>query len=144
MNGLGELILYIIYYFLLASGLVFLILTFIVKRKMKFITIILSVISIFLFFQFKSCKKENYKIVQKREVGIYYLTQYPDCNNCFVRLNENMTYDVVKNDTVIETGNWHTEIGQDYWITYMNNDKDQLGCNRFSYDKYKKKYAEDK
>lgn len=142
MNGLGELILYVIYYFLLATGLIFLILTFFVKRKIKFITIIFSVISIFLFFQFKSCKEENYKIVQKRQVGIYYLTEYPNCKDCFVRLNDNMTYDVVKNDKIIETSNWHYEIGQDYFITYMNNGKDQLGYNRFSYDKYKKKYNE--
>ncbi len=142
MNGLGELILYFIYFVLAASAVLFLILTFIVKRKGKIITVIFLLLSVLLFFQFNSCNNENYKIVQKREVGIYHLTKYPNCTNCFVRLNEDMTYNVLKNDTIIETSNWHTEIGQDYWIIYMNNDKDQLGSGRFSYDTCKKKYIE--
>jgi hypothetical protein len=140
MNGSGELILYLIQRLFLFTGIVFLILAFFIKKRI--IALCICLISFLLFFQFKSCQSDSYEMVQKREVGTYYLTQYPNCKNCYVRLNDNMTYNVFENGKIIETNNWHTDIGQDYWITYMNDNKDQLGFGKFKYDKYEKKYSD--
>lgn len=140
MNGLGELVFLILPYFLLINALGFFIGTFIVKKKIKILTMLFCVGFIFLFFKFKSFEKDSYIIDQQRQVGVYYLTQYPNCNNCFVTLKENMTYEIIKDKKVVEAGKWHHVIGGDYSITYLGDGGRQLGSGDYEYEKYVLKY----
>ena len=142
MNGLSELVEFILPYILISFGLLFFIFTFIVKKKIKLLTIFLCAICAFLFFQLKSCEKENYKKNQLEQVGIYYLTQYQNCDNCYAILKENMTYNIVKNRKIVESGKWHYEIGGDYFITYLENGN-QLGSGNYEYGKYVLKYKQE-
>lgn len=40
-------------------------------------------------------------------------------------------FEILKQNEIVEKGNWHFEIRGDYLIVYMNNEKDQLGYGRF-------------
>ena len=55
------------------------------------------------------------------------MTTYRNCDSCYLELKENMTCIVVNKGKIIEQSNWHYEVGGDYWITYLDNDKHQLG-----------------
>jgi hypothetical protein len=140
MSALGELFIYVIYFVLGITTIAFLVLTIIIKRKAKILTGFATIFFGFLLFSFKSCQSHNYKENQLSQVGLYYLTEYPNCDSCIIELKENQTYEVTKNRQVIERGNWHYEVGGDYWITYLDNDKYQLGNGKFAYYKYKLKY----
>ena len=63
-------------------------------------------------------------------------------NSCYLELRENMTYIVVDKGKIIESSNWHYEVGGDYFITYLDNDRHQLGSGNYSYERYKLKYSE--
>jgi hypothetical protein len=94
-----------------------------------------------MFFIFKSCQDNNYKNNQLDQVGIYYLTNYPNCDSCYIELNENMTYKIINKGQKVKNGDWHYESGGDYWITYLNGERDQLGSGTYSYTNYKLKYT---
>ena len=140
MSALGELFIYIIYFVLGILSIGFLVLTMTSKKKTKILTGLATLFFGFLLFSFKSCQSRNYKENQLSQVGLYYLTEYPDCDFCIIELKENQTYEVTKNGQVIERSNWHYEVGGDYLITYLDNDKYQLGNGKFEYYKYKLKY----
>ena len=142
MSALGELFIYVIYFVLGLACIIFLLLTFTSKKSIKPWTLIASILFCFLFFTFKSCQKENYKQNQLSVVGTYYLTSYPNCDSCYLELRENMTYIVVDKGKIIESSNWHYEVGGDYFITYLDNDRHQLGSGDYSYERYKLKYSE--
>ena len=140
MSALSELIPYGIYIFLALFCLGFLILTFTSPKPTRPWTFIGSACFAFLFFKFKSCEKEQYRQNQLDHVGIYWLTEYPNCNSCYLELKEDMTYVIVNKAKIVETSNWHYEMGGDYFITFLNNDRDQLGSGAYAYRDYKLKY----
>lgn len=142
MSALGEVLIYVIYFILGLSCIAFLLLTFSSKKYKKIWTIIASVIFGYLFFYFKSCQQQNYKQNQLSVVGTYYLTNYPDCNSCYLELKEDKTYVIVNKGKIVESSNWHYEVGGDYWITYLDNDKCQLGFGNYIYRDYKLKYPD--
>jgi hypothetical protein len=142
MSALGQLFIYVIYFILGIATISFLVLTF--KRKNKLISGLATIIFGFLLYNFYSLQSKNYKENQLSQVGLYYLTEYPNCDSCIIELKENQTYKVKNNEQVIEKGNWHYEIGGDYWITYLNNDNYQLGNGKFRYSKYEPKYNKSK
>jgi hypothetical protein len=49
---------------------------------------------------------------------------------------------VFNNNKEVEKGDWHYEVGGDYWITYLNGRKSILGEGIYSYQKYNLKYSE--
>ncbi|MFL5748428.1 MAG: hypothetical protein ACJ751_27395 [Niastella sp.] len=51
-----------------------------------------------------------------------------------------MTYIIVSKGKIVETSIWHYEMGGDYFITFLNNDSDQLGSGAYAYKDYKLKY----
>lgn len=140
MAALGELLIYIIYFTLGLLCLFLLFLTIRSKKTIKIWTFIGSLFFGILFFNFKSCQDNNYKKNQLSVVGTYYLTNYPNCASCIIQLNEDMTYYVVSNGNIIEKSNWHYEVGGDYLITYLDNDKHQLGANEYAFKGCKLKY----
>ena len=86
-------------------------------------------------------QKQLYRNSQLDKVGIYYLTNNPKCELCYLELKEDMTYTIINKGEVIEKSNWHFESGGDYWITYLDNDKSQLGFGNYEYKHYKQKYS---
>ncbi|MBF9220492.1 hypothetical protein [Hymenobacter ruricola] len=76
---------------------------------------------------------------EQQELGTYQLTNYPNCRPCELELRENNVFVVRQQDAVRETGRWHFESGQDYWITYLN-EYDQLGSGKYSYTNYHLKH----
>lgn len=140
MPALGELFIYLIYVFLVLGAVGFIYLTFYLKKSRKPWTILGCILCCFLFFNYRSCLKDAYKRSQLTQVGIYYLTEYPNCDNCKLELKEDMTYEVRSNGKVIEKSNWHYEVGGDYWITYLNNDNHHLGSGNYAYKEYDLKY----
>ena len=141
MSAFGELFIYLIYVLLGLTGVVFFLWTYTSKKVRKPWTLLGGLFFTFLLFYFKSCQNENYKRNQLSQVGKYYLTDYPNCKSCYIELKENMTYNVIDDGKIIETSNWHYESGGDYWITYLDNDKYQLGNGKFNYKKYELKYS---
>lgn len=143
MSALGELFIYVIYFVLGAAGIIFLVLTFTAKKSMKLWTLIGSLFFGYLFFHFKSYQDYIYKQNQLSVVGTYYLTSYPNCDSCYLELKENMIYIVVDKGKILKQSKWHYEVGGDYWITYLDNDRYQLGSGQYSYDRYELKYSEE-
>ncbi|UOQ70763.1 hypothetical protein [Hymenobacter cellulosilyticus] len=70
------------------------------------------------------------------QVGLYYLTAYPQCRPCTLELKENNRFVIRDSTSVKETGPWRYESGQDYWITYLNT-SDQLGSGKYAYSGYR-------
>ncbi len=142
MWAIGELITLIIYFFLGLSTVVFLLLAVTLKkRQTRLLALGPGLFFGFLLLCFKFYQDRNYKKSQLNQVGIYYLTDYPDCDSCYIELNENMTYKIVNKSQAIENGDWHYESGGDFWITYLNGTKDQLGNGKYSYHDYQLKYT---
>jgi len=143
MSALPELFVFILYLMLGTAAVVLLFRVFITKqRSIKIRSLIISSACVLLLVYFKSCDAANYKHNQLSVVGVYYLTNYPGCDTCSVELMENMRYQLKDHDNIIESSDWHYEIGGDYFIIYMNGDRAQLGAGKFSYKKYKLKYPE--
>ncbi|MES2662385.1 MAG: hypothetical protein V4629_03685 [Pseudomonadota bacterium] len=140
MSALGELLIYFIYFVLGLGTLLFLALTFTAKRTIRVWAGLGTLFLGFLLFSFKSCQSDNYKENQLSQVGLYYLTDYPNCDSCIIELKENQTYEVTKHGQIIERSDWHYEVGGDYWITYLDNNNYQLGSGKFAYKKSKLKY----
>lgn len=111
------------------------------KKSYKPWTLFCSILCCFLFFSYKSCFDKAYQQSQLNHVGFYYLIQYPNCDSCILELKEDMTYEIRNKGRIIEKSNWHYESGGDYWITWLDNDKKQLGSGDYAYEHYKLKYA---
>lgn len=141
LSAISDLIPYLIFVFLGLAAIFFLVSTFKANRSAKPWTLICSAFFCFLIFKFNSWLKERYEKGQLDHVGIYYLTDYPNCDHCILELKEDKTYQVSNNDTVLEKSNWHFESGGDYWITYLDNDRSQLGGGQYAYKRYRLKYA---
>jgi hypothetical protein len=140
MSALGELFIYVIYAVLAMACIISLLLSFTSKKQTKPWAFIASLLFAFLFFGFRSCQKSNYKENQLSVVGTYYLTSYPSCDSCYLELKEDMTYLVMNKGKIVESSNWYYEVGGDFFITYLNNDKYQLGSGNYSYKDYTLKY----
>jgi hypothetical protein len=141
MSALSELIVPAIFVLLALFALGFLYLTFKVKRSRKPWTLLAAILSICLIFSFRSFRAEAYRYSQLDQIGVYYLTNYPGCEDCILELKEDMTYDVRNKGKILETSDWHYESGGDYWITYLDFDRHQLGSGDYAFKKYHKKYG---
>jgi len=141
MSAFGELIIVAIYFVLGLSAIGCLLKTFIIKAKLpKFLCLLGFVVCTSLLFLFWTNNKRNHRIAELENVGVYYLTNYTNCDSCKLTLKEDNSYEVTNGTKVIETGNWHYESGGDYWIVYMNDNEDQLGNGRFTYEEYNNRY----
>lgn len=140
ITALSELFDDIIYFLLGLACVMFFGLTFTVKRKNRIWTALAGCFFVFLLFKFKFYSNDVYKKNQLSKVGVYYLTNYPDCDSCVLELKENQKYVVINNGRVVEQSNWHYKVGGDYFIVYLDNDKHQLGSGDYAYTKYKLKY----
>ena len=139
MSAIGALIIFMIFFILGLICIVYFIKALGADSSRKKRYLITSSIVFLLFTFLKSGKDRSYLQAQMGEVGIYYLTDYPNCDSCYIDLKENMTYNIINQGKVVETSNWHHEEGGDYWITYLNNDRYQLGSGEMAYKKYKLK-----
>jgi hypothetical protein len=139
-SALGELFVYIIYFVLGIACIFFVRLTFTTKRQNKIWTGFAGLFFIFLLFKYHSYLSNSYKKNQLSQVGLYYLTNYPNCDSCVLELKENQTYQIKRKGQIIEQSNWHYEVGGDYFILYLDNDKHQLGSGDYAYEKYNLKY----
>ena len=142
MAAIGELLVYVVFLFLAVGALHFFVLASKTKKVKKLLALLAGAFFCYLLYAYSSYLSESHKNEQLRQVGIYYLTNYPDCENCILELKEDMTYEVRNNGNVIKKSDWHYESGGDYWITYLDNDNHQLGSGDYSYQKYKRKYSE--
>ncbi len=140
MSAISELFIILIYIVLGGVLLIALIFTLVVKRPYKYFTAIVAAFFAILLVLFAYNQRANYQENQMGKVGVYYLTDYPNCATCHLILSENMTFTVVSGKKIIETGDWHYEQGGDYFITYLNNDRNQLGAGNYRYGDYKLKY----
>lgn len=140
MSAIGGLIIYTVYFILVLFCFVSLILIITLKGRHKQLAAGLCLLFGMLFFTFKSCQENNYKRNQLKRVGKYYLTNYSNCDSCYIELKEDMTFIVIDNKLEVERGTWHHESGGDYMITYLNNENAQLGGGKYSFKNYKLKY----
>jgi hypothetical protein len=143
MNGVGYLLIGLIFFFVGLKSIIPFIRALNAESSKKPKLLLKSAIWFLVLCWLKLGKDKSYQRDQMHEIGIYYLTNYPDCDSCYVELKEDMTYNLVKNDTIIETSDWHFESGGDYWILHMDKDKKQLGSGEFGYKKYKLKYPQE-
>ena len=110
MSTLGELIVPLIYLIIALGAVVCVVWNFQTKKPQKLWTSLGSIFFLILLFSFRSCLKTAYKNEQLRQVGVYYLTSYPNCPNCILELKEDMTYEIRSRNKVIEKSNWHYEV----------------------------------
>ncbi|CAN5546654.1 hypothetical protein BH11BAC3_BH11BAC3_22330 [soil metagenome] len=132
MWALGELFYGFIYVLLALGFLIFLSASVFVKRR-KIMYFVWSVVFASLFYIYHTNNKNTYKISQLQYVGSYDLTNYPNCDSCILIFKEDNTYNVTKNSKIIESGDWHYDFGADYFIVYINQEKERLGHGRFKY-----------
>ncbi len=140
MWALGILFKYVIYIVLAIISVNYLVKGYLADkgRKRKFVW---GIIFGALFISYAGCDYLGNKSMQKDHMGKYYLTQYPGCDStCYIELHADMTYSVMKKEKEIETGDWHHEAAADYFITYLNGEKDQLGGNEYDYYYFEPKY----
>ena len=136
MGSLGILILYFFYGIIVLIGLFFLKLAF--ASNFKLLRIVYSSLAFCSFSFLVFCIYLQWQKHRKEElqyVGIYYLTEYPNCPACVAVLKKNNTYKVLDGEDVIEKGNWRFESSGDYWVLYMGNDEYRLGSGKFSYER---------
>jgi hypothetical protein len=95
-----------------------------------------SMIFCVLFFVFKSSQERNYRDSQIRQVGVYILKDFHGCLDCQVELKEDMTYVISDGVSILESSNWHFEMGGDYFITWLDIDRKQLGSGDYEYIKF--------
>lgn len=141
MAAIGELLVYVLFLFLALGALYFFLLASKTKKLKRLMALLAGGFFCYLLYAYSSYLSESYKKAQIDKVGIYYLTNYPDCENCILELKEDMTYEVRNNGNVIKKSDWHYESGGDYFITYLDNDKHQLGSGDYAYQKSKWKYS---
>jgi hypothetical protein len=142
MSGLGELIIIGIYVVLSIPIILTLIVSLLRKNKKKLNRLLYPFLTsipliIFAYFQY-----QNNKQAELKYVGIYYLTEYPNCQYCTLRLNVNNTYIVSKGDIDLENGKWNYRSGGDYWIVDLG-DYGQLGSGKYRYTKYSSDYSKE-
>ncbi|MFP5041997.1 hypothetical protein [Parasediminibacterium sp. JCM 36343] len=118
MSAIGEGLVYFIYFILGFGCIIYLLLALTSNKKTKLWAFPLILFFGYLFFLYKSYLLESYNQMQFNDVGIYYLTNYPNCPSCYLELKENMTYTVMDSCKIVESSNWHSEAGGDYFITY--------------------------
>ena len=141
MSAIGELIVWCIFILLGLGSIVLFIFTFTIKRSLKPWTFLGSIFLCFLFFSYRASINYAYRQKQLDQVGIYYLTAYPSCTDCILELKEDLTYEIRREDKIIKKSNWHFESGGDYWITWLDNEKYQLGYGDYSYKSFKLKFV---
>jgi len=140
MWALGELFVYIIYFLLGLACIAFLTVAITTKRRHKLRNGITGILCGFLLIGFNTCRSKNYAANQLTQVWLYYLSTYPHCDSCILELKENQTYVVTNRGKIIEQSNWHYEVGGDYLIVYLDNDKHQLGYGDYRFDTFKLTY----
>ena len=141
MWAIGALLVYVIYFILALLGFSFWANAYMsTERTSKILSSIAGLIFVGLIVWLKICQFQDRRQENLEAVGIYYLTNYPDCNSCSIELKEDLTYAVLKTNAVLETGDWHTDSYADFWATYLNGERDQLGSGKYEYKTYALKY----
>jgi hypothetical protein len=135
MAALGELFVLAIYIFLGLSAAAFLFLTFYGGLLQKIWMTIGCIFFSVLFYVFWSHMNKIQRKAELEQVGVYYLTAYPNCEYCVLELKKDLTYDVRNNGQIIEKSDWHYKSGGDYWITYLDGKNHQLGNGYFEYER---------
>ncbi len=135
MSAIGELIVFLIYFILSIPILIFLI--GLIKSKGKQITkkrLIWLIISTILLILYGYAQYSSHRKAELDYVGIYQLTEYPDCDSCILELMSDNYYIVREKQNIIEKGRWKYKSGGDYWIVYLG-EFGQLGTGKFRYEK---------
>jgi hypothetical protein len=131
---LGALLVYGIYAIIVLVGLFFIRLTLSAKHRMlKFFYASLGFAAFALLAFWIVSAQQKHRSDELAHAGTYYLTKYPNCENCVAVLSKDKTYKVLKGTVVIAKGEWYVESGQDYYIVYLDSGTEQLGSGRFSY-----------
>jgi hypothetical protein len=137
MSAIGELIVWTIYAILCIPPII----TLMILREKKFrrkgpifLTLALIPLTLFGYNQYSNHREAEWKYV-----GVYYLTEYPNCDACFLILNKNNFYSVINQDNEIEKGKWKYRSGGDYWTVDIGVNG-QLGTGNFKYNRSEKKF----
>jgi hypothetical protein len=144
MAALGIFIVYLIYA-ILAGLTIFSLFQF---KKNKKSALLSFVIFLSLLIWYSYTQHQHKKSNQLSEVGVYDLTNYPNCPKCKIELSENLTFKVINESEVLEKGRWNYELGGDYSTTHLYSHRylkkdEQLGYGRFEYKKYQLRYQSD-
>ncbi|WP_298903445.1 hypothetical protein [uncultured Psychroserpens sp.] len=140
MSALGELIVFGIYVILIIPILLTLIVC--IKRKKKLSGTLFIIISLIPLALFSYSQYQNHRDAELDYVGIYDLTEYPNCDSCILKLNDDNTYLVSIEGSKIEHGKWNFRSGGDYWIVDIG-EHGTLGSGRFKYTTYKNRSSKE-
>ncbi len=132
MWAIGELIIWIIYG-ILSLPLILIITQLIRKKKVSIKGLVYLVIALMPLFLFGYNMYIKQRKVELKYVGVYYLTDYPNCDSCVLNLDKNNLYTVVFNERTLEQGRWKYSSGGDYWIVDIG-ERGQLGSGKYKYD----------
>ena len=120
--------------------ILFLNLIYRIKRKDKIKRIlVLTIISVIPLVIFSISDYNRWKKLQLSNVGTYYLTHYPNCENCKLSLLENNTYEVINDQEILEKGDWEYIQGSDYFFVELGEKRRHLGSGDYQYEDYKLK-----
>ncbi len=134
MSTIGELIIFLIYFIL--SIPIFIFLIGLIKSKGKQIKkrLIWLIISTVLLIFYSYAQYSSHRKAELDYVGIYQLTEYPDCDSCILELNSDNLYIVREKQNIMEKGKWKYKSEGDYWIVYLG-EFGQLGTGKYRYEK---------
>ncbi|SDK45344.1 hypothetical protein SAMN05421823_102769 [Catalinimonas alkaloidigena] len=105
-------------------------------REFVYLTIALIPITLFSYIQYI-----NQRNAELEYVGVYYLTEYPNCDTCVLNLNSDNAYTVIFDDRTLEQGKWKYSSGGDYWIVDIGKNG-QLGSGKYKYNDRKNNFKE--
>ena len=137
MNGAAELVIIVFYLLVAFFALRFLWISYEYrssKKKYPYLAFAMAFLAFVIWYPYQSRIRKVKADMEN--VGAYTLTKYPNCKSCVAVLKSNMTYTVLDKKNVIEVGDWHYEVGQDYWIVYLNGKHDQLGSGKYVFSKF--------
>ena len=134
MSAISELLGFAMYFFLIIGSITFLVSAWLSKVKYKqTVYIILGILCLVVSIAWFVSSKITFHKWELEHVGIYYLDDYPNCLSCELELKTDKTFIVSEGKKILEKGDWHFEIGGDYFIIYLNGEDDQLGSGKFKY-----------
>ena len=132
MSGLGEFAKFIGYFILCIPPIGVLIFFGILSKRSLKVWVALFLISITPLSIYGYKHYNDHHKEEQKYVGQYYLTEYPDCEPCTLKLSAKMSYSVFHNENEIESGKWKYRSGSDYWIVDIG-EHGQLGSGKFKY-----------
>ena len=130
MPGSGHIFIALIYLLLfIILGICLMVLLFGKFKNRDLLKFSGGLVIVIALFSYSQMRKDSNMEIQ--HVGVYKLNDYPNCNDCKMKLSVDNTYTIKNSGKVIEQGSWKLETGDNYYVIELDNGR-QFGYNEYS------------